>query len=74
MGNIIGDQSPPPTRLHPGHRRYAACGNPTFAGDYGHMPFWARFEYCANRKPDGRPSVPVTTCESQNHRLAVRLK
>jgi hypothetical protein len=51
-----------------------AQGN--IAGDYGHMPFWARFEYCANRKPDGRPEceVPVTTCESRNHKLAVRLK
>ncbi len=51
-----------------------ALGN--IAGDYGHMPFWARFEYCADRKPDGNPAceVPVATCESQNHRLAVRLK
>jgi hypothetical protein len=44
--------------------------------DYAAVPFWARFEYCGQRKPVGQPEcqVPPTTCFSRNHRLIVRTK
>lgn len=46
------------------------------AGDYASVPFWARFEYCPKRELGPQPAcqVPLTTCFSQNHRLAMRVK
>lgn len=45
-------------------------------GDSAIIPFWARFEYCPQREPDGYPecAVPVTTCESRTHQLILSRK
>lgn len=38
------------------------------------VPFWARFEYCADKRDGPYPAceVPVLTCDSQHHQLTVR--
>jgi hypothetical protein len=44
--------------------------------DTSTLPFWARFEYCPEREPDGYPEceTPAVTCESRNHQLTLRRK